>query len=569
MKENVLTKSLSLSQNAYQIIGILIVLVYYLPFLIFGENTYVHVHDILDIDVAHTKMLIDQNAIYNYNQILPILDGIPRSEYFICFSPYDFKMLFYNIMPTFWAYLTNSMLVRLLAFLGMYWLLNQYILKKENTKYYNFIAFACSIIFALIPFYTTFGLSSAGLPLLTWAFLNLKEKKNLVISYITIAFFANYSCLALSGVFACIVFGCYYIYIAIKNKNLEWHILIGLCILGMVYLLTNIDLFIHTLFNRDYVSQREDFNIPLLLGSLKDDVKTLFYYTQYHSGTLHTKPIIYVVLIAIISQLRIDNRLRCVLGSIAIVFIIYIGVRILKTNLHVPFVQAFGFDRFYFFLPFLWIVSLAIALEILANKINIVLVLFLLLPFVKNAYNTNDELKSVVHQLKGKEPYLPTYKQFYDEDLFANITQALNVCPNTTKVVSIGLFPSIAEYNGYHTLDSYINIYPLNYKRKFRKVIAPELDKSKELREYYDYYGSRVYMFSSEIKKVCEEPYMIKKSDSISISPQYNIGALKELGANFVFSAAKLNNATELGLIERSAFTTDESLWRIYVYELK
>ena len=170
-------KSFVLSKNHYLIIGFVLILVYYVPFFIFGENTYVHIHDILDIDVAHIKMLLDQNAIFDYNKILPILDGLPRSEFFICFSPYDFKMLLYSILPTFWGYLINSILVRLSAFLGMFLLLSFYTLKGENAKYSNLIAFISAIIYAIIPFYTTFGLSSAGIPLLVWAFLNLKNKQ--------------------------------------------------------------------------------------------------------------------------------------------------------------------------------------------------------------------------------------------------------------------------------------------------------------------------------------------------------------------------------------------------------
>lgn len=569
MNKSILTKPLLLSQNAYLIIGVLLVLVYYIPFFIFGENTYVHIHDILDIDVAHTKMLVDQHAIFDYDKTLPILDGVPRSEYFICFSPYDFKMLFYSIMPTFWAYLTNSLLVRLLAFLGMFLLLSRYVLKEENTRYYNFIAFVCAIIFALIPFYTTFGLTSAGIPLLTWAFLNLKDKQHLVLSYLSIAFFANYSCLALSGVFVCLVFGCYYLYHAIKSKDWQWYIFGGVCVLGFVYFLTNIDLFLHTIFNHDYVSQRTDFNIPELLGSLKADVKELFYCTQYHSGSISTKPIILAILIAIISQLKIDKRLRLTLSAILGVFVIYVSVRIIKTHIGIPAVQAFGFDRFYFFLPFLWIVSLAVALENVTSKINVLLAIFLILPYGTSLYNNNDELKSVVHQLKGKEPTRPTYKQFYDEVLFANITKDLDINPNKTKVVSVGLFPSIAEYNGYHTLDTYINIYPLYYKRAFREVIAPELSKDEGIRSYFDYYGSRVYMFSSEIAKANVSQYMVNKYDTLTISPEYNIDALRQLGAQYIFSAVRFDNAENLGLQEKGVFTTDESLWRIYVYGIE
>ena len=560
MNKSILTRLLLMSQNAYLIVGVLIVLVYYIPFFIFGENTYVHIHDILDIDVAHTKMLVDQHAIFDYDKTLPLLDGIPRSEYFICFSPYDFKMLFYSIMPTFWAYITNSLLVRLFAFLGMFLLLSRYVLKEENTRYYSFIAFVCAIIFALIPFYTTFGLSSAGIPLLTWAFLNLKEKQNLVLSFLSIAFFANYSCLALSGVFVCFVFGCYYLYMAIKNKDWQWYIFAGLCVLGLVYLLTNIDLFINVFFNSDYVSHRTEWKISTSFDSA---VKDLLFNTQYHSGLLSTKPIIAIICTAILCHLRVDKRLGYALLAIGAVLSVYF-IRALTIS-YLPFMQSFQMDRFYFFLPFLWIIALAVSLENITNKVNLALALFLLLPVGLSLYNNNDELKSVVHQLKGEQPYRPTYKQFYDEKLFSKITESLNEIPNETRVVSVGLFPSIAEYNGYHTLDTYINIYPLEYKHRFREIIASELDKDEGINAYFDKWGNRCYMYSSELGSY----FMYSKYDTLSISPDYNIQALKTLGAQYIFSAVPIRNSESLELFDCGVFCHDDSYWRIHVYKIK
>lgn len=572
MNKSILTKPLLLSRNTYLIIGVLIVLAYYIPFFIFGENTYVHVHDILDIDVAHTKMLVDQHAIFDYDKTLPILDGVPRSEYFICFSPYDFKMLFYSIMPTFWAYLTNSLLVRLLAFIGMFLLLSRYLLKEENTRYYKFIAFICAIIFALIPFYTTFGLSSAGIPLLTWAFLNLRDKQHLVLSYLSIAFFANYSCLALSGVFVCLVFGCYYLYLAIKSKDWQIHIMLGVLLLGITYAITNIDILIN-IFNEKFVPHRNSFYTLASFQLLKANIKTLIWETQAHCGKVKIVPIIIFVLIAILFDKHIEKRLLYTLLAICGISTVTLTAQIIKMFVHIPLFQYFAFDRFYFFLPSLWIVTMALSFEIITKKKQILPVLLAVLIYVPIVYNNNDELMSVTYQVIRQEPKHPTYRQFYDEKLFGQISKTLKIIPNETKVVSIGLFPAIAEYNGYHTLDTYINIYPLEYKLKFREIIEPELNKNDKLKVYFDSWGSRCYMFSSELEEAVElkkiEQYMVNKNAHISINPQYNISALKQLGAQYIFSAAQLQNYQSLSLQECGVFTTNESFWKIYVYQIK
>ncbi|MEL1233850.1 MAG: DUF6044 family protein, partial [Candidatus Neomarinimicrobiota bacterium] len=36
-------------------------------------------------------------------------------------------------------------------------------------------------------------------------------------------------------------------------------------------------------------------------------------------------------------------------------------------------------------------------------------------------------------------------------------------------------------------------LYPLDYKKKFRKIIEIELDNFPKFKDYYDNYGSRVY----------------------------------------------------------------------------
>jgi hypothetical protein len=71
-----------------------------------------------------------------------------------------------------------------------------------------------------------------------------------------------------------------------------------------------------------------------------------------------------------------------------------------------------------------------------------------------------------------------TYSQFYSTNLFKNIENFISKDKKTYKVISIGMHPAIAIYNGFYTLDGYSTFYDLKYKYKFRKIIAPELEKN-------------------------------------------------------------------------------------------
>ncbi|MDA6131502.1 DUF6044 family protein, partial [Escherichia coli] len=62
----------------------------------------------------------------------------------------------------------------------------------------------------------------------------------------------------------------------------------------------------------------------------------------------------------------------------------------------------------------------------------------------------------------------PTVRQFYAEEQFSAIKEYIGLPQEDYRVASIGLHPAIAQYNGFYTLDSYNNFYPLTYKYQFR-----------------------------------------------------------------------------------------------------
>ncbi|GAA3312748.1 hypothetical protein GCM10020331_001250 [Ectobacillus funiculus] len=95
----------------------------------------------------------------------------------------------------------------------------------------------------------------------------------------------------------------------------------------------------------------------------------------------------------------------------------------------------------------------------------------------------------------------PSFRQFYSEHLFQEIKNYIGKPQQSYRVASIGLHPAIAQYNGFYTVDTYTNFYPLSYKYQFRAIIAKELDKSPVLKDYYDHWGNRVYVFVAELGK--------------------------------------------------------------------
>lgn len=134
------------------------------------------------------------------------------------------------------------------------------------------------------------------------------------------------------------------------------------------------------------------------------------------------------------------------------------------------------------------------------------------------------------------------------------------------RVVSLGIDPAAALYHGFYCLDGYSNHYPLEYKKKFRKIILPELERNEYLRQYYDNWGNRCYLFSSE----CPGYYTIEKHGFSYMDYRINTKALYKMGGRYLLSAALIQNAEGQGLslLREKPFETEDSYYCIYIYEV-
>ena len=127
------------------------------------------------------------------------------------------------------------------------------------------------------------------------------------------------------------------------------------------------------------------------------------------------------------------------------------------------------------------------------------------------------------------------------------------------------MYPSVTEYNNFYTLDSYVFNYSIDYKHRFRKVIKGELEKSETLRRYFDEWGSRCYIFSSDLGL----KFLFSKTDNVSLSNlELNISELRNLGCDYIFSAVEIKNYKDLKLSYVNSYTTDQSYYNIRVYKL-
>ena len=556
------------SNRVIWLIGISLAMACALPYIVLGENTYIQIHDYLDLTIPHIKSIKDNNLFWDFNGIVPIMCGLKRSL-FNFVSPVDLRIIFFMILPSYWAIVANIIFVKLFAFIGMYYLLAEHVMSKQSSK----VIICISIAFSIIPFYVDYGLSSSGIPLVLYAFFNLFKERKLLISYIVVLFYGLNSILALSGLFVCVVVAVFIITSFFINHKLSVKALYGLILLSIIYIIINYDLFLNFFIgSSDYVSHREEFNLHVPFFDLIKGMCKVMLFSQYHAGAFLAFPVILFSLYICVKKNRIlreEKSFRYYLIGYFVFCLMCFVLTSLKL-FDVRLFKTFQFDRLYFLYPTVAFVMFAKTLDAIELKKHHITLMLFLLCCCTSYYN--EEFIWQIEKIVFKQNDLkPSYKEFYDEKLFSEVKNSMiNIKGSAPKVVCLGIFPAAVQYNGIWTLDASLNNYPLSHKHKFSAVLKNETSKNLKLFDYFEKWGCRCYLFSAELYSLGQKGYICSKKDNRSVkhfSP--DVSALKDLECDFILSAVKIENINEIEGIEFvDYFEQPDSYRHIYLYKV-
>jgi hypothetical protein len=305
------------------------------------------------------------------------------------------------------------------------------------------------------------------------------------------------------------------------------------------------------------------------LFSVLDLILDTAFFGQYHSAKFISAPIFVLAIYAVwTKKTKAENTLMIlilIISGIACFNGLYEYIAYWFGD-NISMLTSFNFDRFTFIIPFCFFLILLILNRDWKLK-NAILYLGITAQLLLILYSNSEFRNNITNLSPWKNENLITFRSFYSEKLFDGIENYIGYPKKDFRVVSIGMHPSIAQYNGFYTLDSYQNNYPLSYKTEFRKIIKEELDKSKRLKDYFDNWGSRSYIFSAELRESC---YLVCKKDSnVAITNiSLNTDKLREMGARYIFSAVPILNAAQLNLKREKVFENSTSSWQIYLYKI-
>lgn len=556
-----LLKKLAAEKNLLILAGIALAL-FVSPLYILGENAHIRVHDNLDSNLAWYKVLAESGQLTGPIDavIAQIMNGnLSRNAFG---SEWTIIVWLYALFPTMIAYALSQTITRVFAFIGMYLLLKKHFLIGEK---WAPVTIGTALAFAFTPFWPSGMLSTLGMPLALWAFLNIRQGERSWRNVLVLTLLPLYASIVLGFFFFLSAMGVFWLTDLIRKRTWNWPFLLSIIYMTGIFFIVEYRLVYSFLFDDEPNSRDEYFHARLTFWHCVRLTFKNFAIGHHHAATIHTLIILPIMLVALFMVLRKkDWKKEKVFMFLFFLnfalsawyaFWFYKGWLPLTERFHV--LDTFNFARYHFLRPLVVYLLFALSLKIVWSYGRLwrrMVPVFVLAQVIAVSF-FNEE---ILFQDK------PSFKQFYAEEQFSAIKDYIGLPQEDYRVASIGLHPAIAQYNGFYTLDSYNNFYPLTYKYQFRKIIEKELEKNKTIRTYYDEWGGRCYIFTDELGK----HYMFKKRTKKRLKNlELNTDSFKAMGGSYLFSSVPIDNAEDNQLVLEKVFESKSSVWKIYLYK--
>lgn len=548
-------KKFLLAEKGLIILSSIIIIVYYLPYFLLGENFPLTIHDNLDSNVVWAKILIDNNLLFSIEnvKIKQVFNGLNYSNFF---GSYYLNLFSLKLFGIYWGIVFNKFIGSILAFIGMVLILKKYIHKNDQLL----IIYFFSLSFSLLPFWGIY-FNLQLLPLVFYSFLNIRNNTSNLLQWLILIIYPFNSSLVLTGIFIFFILFVIITYDYINLKKINRSFLLAIFIFASCYLLSHLPLIQDILLSKS-ISQRSEMKFKYydFFETLKN-FREVFIYGHYHALSLH---LLFIPFVFIALYLYFKKNYKFPKLFIFIFYYLMVSYFVFSF-IDFKYVQPFAIKIFsilpvklhrcIWLNPLLWHILGALSISfIFADykrffKPFLVLIIFQVFLLFSN------------HEYIDNRNY-PSFKNFYSTNQFDEIKKRISIPISDFNILSIGIHPAVAQYNGFYTLDGYFPNYPLKYKLQFREIIENELKKSKELNDYFDNFGSRCYAFSSEIGK----EFVLNKGKQIK-ELNYNFNKLKKLNCKYLISSVKINgNFEDIKLVKK--FTNPNYFWEIYLYEI-
>lgn len=566
------------NSNTLIAFGVLIILLVYASYFIMGEDSVLQIFDGLDSNHVYLKLGGEsKTTVGSQRMFAQPVGGVPAYPDRVK----DIQSLLYKLFDPYYADVVNRILISLLAYAGMLLLISHLFREFREQNGFDFYRIVTSLIFSLCWFWPYAGISVAGLPLIFYAY-NTSDSKFLRSILIAVVY-ALYSSLPLVGIFLIPVLALFE-FIRIINKSGSLKRVLLLVMLGVIYLLDNLPMVMSVL-KPLFVSHRADIDMAGVYPSIRESalfaLKSSSFSTGHNSGypTLIITAFLITLILAKVNKVEVSKAakgfLLAYLGIVAVTFI-FGNELVVSVQEKIPVLGMLQLQRFYWLLLPIQYLFLFETFRLL-NRVKLkkaalaLLVLQLLFVGYKITFNYRQLAKEII----GRENKNVSYSQYYSPELYGEIEDYIARPQSSYRVVSVGLDPAIALYNGFYTIDGYYSGgYPLEHKKEFGKMMEDELAKNSTLASTFYDWGSPCYLFSDDIDRQIGYPggygVPIIREDSKLVIRDLDINPeiLSSMNCQYVFSALPIENAAGIDLEFERSFTDDESPYEVFLYSV-
>lgn len=559
-----------------------------LMYLIVGENSYIAIPDNLDLFVAQYKMMKNTGTFWAHAVDVPFLNGISRDN-----LPGEFYLysMLYMIFPSYIAYVTGYILKIVIAIISCILLFKDFFPDNKPGD----IAWICAFAYGILNLFPAFGICFASIPLVIYflrKIYRLGFSKKAVKYFVLLFFYPVLSYFSYFGMFILGYLVLAIIWRLITDKKLSLPLCVALIVLSAGFVIFEYRLFGAMLFSDEVTIRSTMKDASMSFGEIFSECFDVFKNGMMHADDAHSYFVFPIcVLYFVFLNARYIIR-RDIKGMVHDIYNLFAFLLVFNSFIYgiyyseamrnfvsfvLPPLTGWQFNRTVFFSPFIWYASFFVvcyrmarrnntALRILSRLLPVIAVVVILLGS-KHYNDLYDTAYGTFYRIRtGHEVDRLNYSEFYSTELFDKIKSDIAYDP-TEWAVAYGMHPAVLEYNGISTLDGYLGFYSQEYKERFRKVIAPALDRKENTRIYFDDWGARCYLYSGT------DDSIVMATRSMAGVTDNNIyiedKALSDLGCKYIFSRIELNNADEKNLSLKGTYEDSSSPYIIYVYELK
>lgn len=533
-------------------------------------DSIVRQHDNLDWFQALVTRLSWADLLAAPGTTLPyVLGGIPRD---VLGSELYLANIIGVSLPMMWSLFVAEFVIRSLAFYGM-----TVLARTAGIGDYKVIVYGTATVFALLPFYTpSFG-AVAAVPFLLAAFLRVLQDGRL--SRWPVAVFVLFPLSA--SAFITIPYLAFLVLVVIALLPIRRINVIpaalGVGILGLSVLVVDWRIFYASLFGPttqrvEQIGSARAVDWSMLVR-LRDSMSEE--YAHAWLGKSWLMGLVFVATLALLAcgWRKIGKRRRFLMSGLVAAVIVAAVIAQLWQPFEARVLAAvfhdwgrFQMERVRWADPTIIYLLLALALTVLVDLVDWGRSRRWLAPAVIVVVLATQGLIVVSEQRFVKAPDSLTVREFYAPETMSEIREAVDAAGGEL-VVSVGLHPAVAIANGIDSADGYSPVYPLEYKYRFRQLIAPALDVMPPGdRAYFDRWGSRAYVFQPDLplRASYSGPSECGERDLV-VDP----AAYERLNITHVVSSCQLTNAEAVGLELVLETGSDDELGPVWLYEVR